>query len=96
MILEDKECIELRDLPESMREGTGPAAVGERDTAGAGPIQLGSMTLEELEKAAITEALYRSSYNQVQAARLLGISRDTLRYRMKKFGLLEMRSSPDS
>ncbi len=47
------------------------------------------MTLEEMEREAIVRALEQVSYNQVRAAKLLGISRDTLRYRMKKFGLLE-------
>jgi transcriptional regulator with PAS, ATPase and Fis domain len=47
------------------------------------------MTLEEMEKEAIRQALERSESNQVRAARLLGISRDTLRYRMKKFGFAE-------
>ena len=52
-------------------------------------VPVGAMTLEEMEKQAIREALERASQNQVRAAKLLGISRDTLRYRMKKFGLLE-------
>ena len=47
------------------------------------------MTLDEMERQAIAEALGRSGQNLVQAAKLLGISRDTLRYRMKKFNLLE-------
>jgi len=42
-----------------------------------------------MEKHAISEALDKAGQNQVQAAKLLGITRDTLRYRMKKFGLLE-------
>jgi DNA-binding protein Fis len=56
---------------------------------GSGGLQvpLGTMTLEEIERQAITMALEKSNQNQVQAARLLGISRDTLRYRMKKFSL---------
>jgi DNA-binding protein Fis len=47
------------------------------------------MTLEELERSAILQALARAHDNQVKAAKLLGISRDTLRYRMKKYGLLD-------
>jgi transcriptional regulator with PAS, ATPase and Fis domain len=46
------------------------------------------MTLEALEREAIRQALERAGHNQVRAAKLLGVSRDTLRYRMKKFGLL--------
>ena len=52
-------------------------------------IPVGTMTLDEMEKHAIAQALDRAGQNQVRAAKLLGISRDTLRYRMKKFGLLE-------
>jgi DNA-binding NtrC family response regulator len=41
--------------------------------------------LETLEEDFIRQALEISSGNQVRAAKLLGISRDALRYRMKKF-----------
>jgi len=44
-------------------------------------------TLYELEKRALEQALEATQYNQTHAAKLLGISRDTLRYRMKKFRL---------
>ncbi len=44
-------------------------------------------SLEDVERQLIIDALKTSGGNQVQAARLLGISRDTLRYRMKKFGI---------
>jgi DNA-binding NtrC family response regulator len=43
--------------------------------------------LAEVEKRLIEQALASCEGNQVQAARLLRISRDTLRYRMKKHGL---------
>ncbi|MEK6776770.1 MAG: sigma-54 dependent transcriptional regulator [bacterium] len=46
------------------------------------------VTLAEVEKTMIQQALAKSGDNQVHAAKLLGMSRDTLRYRMKKFGLL--------
>jgi two-component system response regulator AtoC len=45
-------------------------------------------SLFSIEKDTIQKALEKSKYNQVRTARLLKISRDTLRYRMKKFGLL--------
>ncbi|MDY6843426.1 MAG: sigma-54 dependent transcriptional regulator [Thermodesulfobacteriota bacterium] len=45
--------------------------------------------LEFVEKELIRQALERSNGNQTHAAKLLGLSRDALRYRMKKFGYLE-------
>jgi len=41
-----------------------------------------------MERILIDRSLAQSKGNQSKAARLLGISRDTLRYRMKKHGLL--------
>ena len=42
-------------------------------------------SLFEMEKQALMNALEKTNHNQTHAARLLKISRDTLRYRMKKF-----------
>jgi len=44
--------------------------------------------LDDLEKSLLKQALERTRNNQVQAAELLGVSRDRLRYRMQKYGLL--------
>src|SRR5690349_5812970 len=44
-------------------------------------------SLEGIERELIEIALRQAAGNQTQAARLLGISRDTLRYRIKKFDL---------
>jgi two-component system response regulator AtoC len=49
----------------------------------------GGLSLEAVERALLVGALEKASGNQSAAARLLGISRDTLRYRMEKFGLGE-------
>ncbi len=46
------------------------------------------VSLAEVEKEMIEQALSASGGNQVHAARLLRMSRDTLRYRMKKYNLL--------
>lgn len=46
-------------------------------------------TLTAQERALIERALERTSGNQTWAARMLGVSRDRLRYRMKKYGLFE-------
>ena len=45
-------------------------------------------SLEEIEHALVEMALRQSHGNQIKAARLLDISRDALRYKMKKFGLV--------
>jgi DNA-binding NtrC family response regulator len=45
------------------------------------------MTLDQWEDQAIREALKRANGNKSQAARLLGLSRNALRYRLSKIGL---------
>ena len=47
----------------------------------------GSLNLDDMEKKIVVEALERSGYNVTAAARLLGTSRETLRYRVNKYGL---------
>jgi two-component system response regulator AtoC len=45
------------------------------------------LVLEDVERKLISEAMERASGNQSKAARLLGVSRDTLRYRLKKHSI---------
>ena len=45
------------------------------------------VSLEEAEKNLVKKALERAGGNQTRAAVLLGVTRDTLRYKMKKFNL---------
>jgi transcriptional regulator with PAS, ATPase and Fis domain len=47
----------------------------------------GTLTLEQMECEALQRALGSSRWNVSRAARLLGISRDALRYRIEKYGL---------
>ena len=51
-------------------------------------LPLEGLRLEEVERDLVRQALQATEGNQVRAARLLGISRDALRTRMKKFGFL--------
>lgn len=46
-----------------------------------------TLELPQIERAAVLQALERTDWNVTQAARVLGISRDTLRYRIEKHGL---------
>jgi DNA-binding NtrC family response regulator len=45
------------------------------------------LSLETIERETLLRALRATEWNVTQAARLLGVSRDTLRYRIEKFGL---------
>ena len=47
----------------------------------------GARTLPEMERQALLSALEACRWNVTRAARELGVSRDTLRYRIEKFGL---------
>jgi DNA-binding NtrC family response regulator len=47
----------------------------------------GSMRLEDMERAIVAAALERAGGNVTAAARLLDSTRETLRYRVEKFGL---------
>jgi len=45
------------------------------------------ISLDEVERQLVVQALERSGGNQTQAGQLLGINRDQVRYRIEKFGL---------
>ena len=70
-------CIRPEHLPVELTDPSAAPA-----GAPAGPI-----TLAGQEKALIRRALEASGWNQTEAARTLGVSRDNLRYRIKKHGL---------
>jgi transcriptional regulator with GAF, ATPase, and Fis domain len=45
------------------------------------------VSLEDVEKQLLVQALDRCNGNQTHAGQLLGINRDQVRYRIEKFGL---------
>jgi len=47
------------------------------------------VSLEQVERSLLLQALERAGGNKTAAARLLGLSRATFRYRLEKYGLLE-------
>jgi DNA-binding NtrC family response regulator len=72
-------------LPAEIRAAGIPArATGTRERGGSGH---GVMTLDEAERLAIEQALGHTRGNKTLAARLLGISRHTLRAKARKYGL---------
>jgi DNA-binding NtrC family response regulator len=58
-------------------------------TNGAGGFLPDGMTLEQWEDEMVQEALRRAHGNKSQAARLLGLSRNALRYRLSKIGIAD-------
>jgi len=60
---------------------------GATATAPADGAALDLLTLDQAERLLIERALARSSNNVSEAARMLGVTRMVMRYRMKKYGL---------
>ena len=69
--------------PSDIHLDTRPSKVGN----GAGGFLPDGMTLEQWEDEMVQEALRRAHGNKSQAARLLGLSRNALRYRLSKIGI---------
>jgi PAS domain S-box-containing protein len=84
MILEESSLITPASLPIaiSVPDGDGPQEIA---AAVATPVD--GMSLEDNERSLLVRALEKTKGNQTQAARLLRVTRDTLRYKMKKFNL---------
>ncbi len=85
MILEDTSRIRPQTLPIAVRgKDTSMSAAAGITLAPSGTE---GMSLVEQERRLLVQALEKTGGNQTQAARLLRITRDTLRYKMKKFNL---------
>jgi two-component system, NtrC family, response regulator AtoC len=100
MILEDELFLRPLYLPFSVGESGGPTLF-ERSSSNDGEVTLadgrmlprlyipeGGTSLEEVEHVLIQLAMRQANNNQTHAAKLLNISRDALRYKLKKFGLI--------
>lgn len=83
VLLRDDEIIDLPSLPAEFHGGVR----GFSAPFGALPLPKDGVDLEALERDLIRQALSRTGGNKTRAARLLGLSRDTLRYRVEKYGL---------
>jgi transcriptional regulator with PAS, ATPase and Fis domain len=81
MILEETTLIRPGSLPVDVRAGICP------QPAATGAFVGEWMSLPAQERRLLIQALGRAGGNQTHAAQLLHITRDTLRYRMKKFHL---------
>ncbi len=73
--------------PEHLTPELRKAVPGRRPEKIVPPVTEQGLVLDDVERKLIAEAMERASGNQSKAARLLGVSRDTLRYRLKKHGM---------
>ena len=88
MILEDEEIITMKYIPRGVSAGGGSASdYAHGDGSGLSDLvhlPPGGVSLDDVEMSLVRQAIERSGGNQTKAAELLGISRDQLRYRLKK------------
>ncbi len=75
IVLTSGEAIDVSDIDPFVQDHAGEASSFE------------NLTLDELEKRAIIEALKRTEGSQNEAANLLGIHRNTLRLKIQKYGI---------
>ncbi len=100
MILEDESFLRPAYLPFSVGESGGRTLFERTSPANNGHklpngrilprlyIPEGGTSLEEVEHSMVELAMSQANGNQTNAAKLLDISRDALRYKLKKFGLV--------
>ncbi len=56
---------------------------------GEQPVDFYSILLEEIERPLLEVLINHTHYNQVKMAHILGISRGTLRKKLKQYGMLD-------
>lgn len=80
VVLSEGETITVEDLPLQIQNAEWERVIFPTP-------ETDSLSLEELEKRALLAALEKTNYNITRAAAHLGITRRTLGYRIKKYGL---------
>jgi len=86
MILSDQECITPEQLPFELRHGE---KVGPRDLIQDTGDLSDEMSLEFMEKIHISKVLEKLEWNKSKAAKSLGISRATLREKIRRYHITE-------
>lgn len=92
MILEDSDEITTKYLPRGLAADSRAGSESRREARTTDHVRLPAdgLSLEDVEMSLVRQALERSGGNQTKAAELLDISRDQLRYRMKKLDEIEV------
>ena len=93
LILEDGDMITMKYLPRNLlspdAHGISTDSVPRGVTSESESFYLppGGVSLDDLDTSFVRQAMAHSGGNQTRAAELLGISRDQLRYRLKKLDI---------
>ena len=85
MILTDQEVITPKHLPFELKQTEKILGDTEHETSEITP----DMSLENMEKVHLSKVLKRLDWNKSKASKILGISRATLRAKIKKYHLPE-------
>jgi DNA-binding NtrC family response regulator len=85
VILEDGTELRTNYLPSQLKRG--PAAAPPAEASLGFTLPPGGVTLERVEESLVRQAMDMARGNQTRAAQLLGLSRDALRYKLKKFNV---------
>jgi transcriptional regulator with GAF, ATPase, and Fis domain len=72
---------------EWLEPGHFPIAVSRRTAGSSYDLPDEGISLEQVERDLVVQALTRTGWNHTKAAALLGLNRDQIRYRIEKFGL---------
>ena len=84
MLLAESEWLEPQNFPVLTTSAVSQDGIG---------LPAGGVNLEALERSLVIQALDRCAGNQTRAAKLLGLNRDQIRYRIEKFNLTPTASS---
>jgi len=86
VLLKAGNTIEPSDLALTAQSPNAPSGIRSGDSTLTIDLAKG-VVLDELERSIIENVLGRTGWNRTKAAQLLGLSRETLRYRIEKFNL---------
>ena len=92
LVQHDSDVIELEDLPPEMLAARPVLAAHENTGAPLVELPPDGVSLKEVERSLVEAALARTAGNVTEAARLLHMSRGSLRYRLEKMGLQQRAS----
>ncbi len=92
MVMSEADEIGIEDLPAALQNSPGANGTG----PGGARASLEGMTLEDVERKALLDALESTGFNHTKAAGKLGITRRTLGYRIEKLDLPRSKREAES